>query len=531
MTLQIGQPESDLRRLNEVQPWSPVIHGVPARGELLVADRWDGSWREMRGARLRVARLRVARLRVVVLLPGTEPPPREQLPEGVVVCVPSPALREAPAPYLGAAPAPPLAAYAAGSLIMSSGSLPAPSAHFRGEWPQALERLASAVVEASPTWGDAEPWAQALLQQAANPRQLFQGLSALQQSLSTRLATRAALPAELQGLLGEAQPVLQRLRALAEAGDLRQFLQRCWEVQSSPDALAADGALLRGLQRVLEAAPEVLEAQAFLAEAEVGSDDEDLRMDRQVLLEQLILPALARSPHLWPSVRSLFQMVRSHYQTLYVARHRACQDEGRRLEALAREDLTKARALARLNSITQLGPPVDPEVAARWPFILTSLAPCSADPPALGAGARCARCGFSLSAPSQAPEFLALWERLTRALREQQERLSASAIRQVLARADSEEVEKLVQIVQASDLAPLVQVLDDRLVAFIQELLAAERRLVVSPPVLQEMGRRFALVDEDQVEQVAQALADLLRDSFAQAKAQHPDKDIRLRLG
>ncbi len=30
MTLQTGQPEPDPRCLNELQPWSPVIHGVPA---------------------------------------------------------------------------------------------------------------------------------------------------------------------------------------------------------------------------------------------------------------------------------------------------------------------------------------------------------------------------------------------------------------------------------------------------------------------------------------------------------------------
>ncbi|MBI3952941.1 MAG: hypothetical protein HY330_00330 [Chloroflexi bacterium] len=514
-------PGPDLRQVNQPQPWSAVVHGVPTRGEVLVADRWERAWERPQGARFRL----------VVLLPGAEPPRPEQVREGVVVCVPGHILQDGPAPYLEATPVPSLAAYAAGSLVAGGAGLPSPGAIFRDGWPEALERLAAALVEAESTWDDAQGWAQALFQQqATTPVELFHGLASLQQSVSASLARLAALPAEMEGLLGELRPVLQRLQALAEARDLRQFLQRCWALHPAPEAMAADGALLRGLGQMLEAAPEIAAARAFLAAAEVGPDDEDLLIDRQTILEQLSLPVLARTPYLWASLRALWGLFRSRYQVVYALRHRACQEERRRLEALAREGLAQARALTRLNTISELGPPVDPEIAARWPFILTSLAPCSADPPPLGAGARCSQCGLSLASPPPSREFAEQHERLARALREQQQRLSARVIRQLLAQTGGEEVDRFVKVIQSSRLDPLAQVLDDRVVAFIKELLAAERRVEVSSPVLQELARRFGVVDEDQVDEVVQALAALLREGFAQAQALHPGKEVRLRL-
>ncbi len=79
-------------------------------------------------------------------------------------------------------------------------------------------------------------------------------------------------------------------------------------------------------------------------------------------------------------------------------------------------------------------------------------------------------------------------------------------------------MEKFLQVVQASDLAALADVLDDDLVGFLRTLLQEARADAPTNGVLEQLALRFPVVEESRVPAVVSAFRDLLRDALRDAK-------------
>jgi hypothetical protein len=120
--------------------------------------------------------------------------------------------------------------------------------------------------------------------------------------------------------------------------------------------------------------------------------------------------------------------------------------------------------------------------------------------------------------------------RLHAALAGQQARLASEAVRRILARG-GERLDQFLQIVQASDLAGLAQVLDDELLAFLRELLSQP----VSPTpealdLFEELARAYPVVSEEQVDAVVHTLRQLLSEQLASQRAADPSRAAAFRL-
>jgi hypothetical protein len=117
---------------------------------------------------------------------------------------------------------------------------------------------------------------------------------------------------------------------------------------------------------------------------------------------------------------------------------------------------------------------------------------------------RCAQCNFAIGAVSPRAELLELFDQAKRALGVKLARLSQSAIARLIAEHDRNgRLEGFLKITQAAQTDALVHVLDDKLTAYLAELLNENQtasavnqpaaQVLTAPPVRRTRSRRFGL--------------------------------------
>ena len=277
-------------------------------------------------------------------------------------------------------------------------------------------------------------------------------------------------------------------------------------------------------------ASEVVAMKSYLEGVTLRESDGELAMDRVSILEQLSMENLLRNLHVWPSLKALFDWFLSRYRPAYQAHHSYYQREMASLHLVLDDSCPEIDALRRLNSIAELGKPVGQELIEEYQRLLESIKPCPAAEGELPLESEpvCPRCGILLTDEPQQQEVERFLRRLKQGLKQQQQRLSSEAVRQILAQSDERGIDRFVKVVQTSELYPLVRLLDDELVEFLRRLLQEAQVDIQWRPAIAELTEKFPSLEEDDIAAVAAHFADLLQKAFARAKKEHPGKRIRL---
>jgi hypothetical protein len=323
----------------------------------------------------------------------------------------------------------------------------------------------------------------------------------------------------------EVLAAVERLSHLSRCKSYQHFYQTVQQEYRAPSALAEDMSLHRRLCQLSEIAPEVLKVKAYLDSVVLRESDGELTMDRLSLLEQLTLDNLLAAPHLWPSIEALFDWFKPRYGDIYQSFHSNYNRELASLHSGLLAVKVKLEALHRLNSITELGPPLAEELWHEYETLLAEARPCSATKVPIEEQPLCPYCGLTLNAtpPRKIEQFL---DRLHQALREQHRRLSAEAIRQILSQDKEHRVDQFIKVIQTSDLSSLANVLDDELVAFLRQLLAEAETTSQWCPILKTLSQKFPAIEEGQIDELLSEFARELRSAFDLAKKQNPGKRV-----
>ncbi len=261
------------------------------------------------------------------------------------------------------------------------------------------------------------------------------------------------------------------------------------------DAQASDAALERWLQQAFvepdrfadailieriadlgrggtRGAAEVAEVLLFLRDAvidEEAAEYLELAIDRRALLEQA-------SP--WRYVEGVpfggalaaVRAWRERYRLAYEAQYRSVLREARVVSGDLDAARRTAEALARLNEVAALGPAVGAGALREYYEACVGIEVLPAAP----AAARARTAGITLGTrPAQFERAGAAIEAVRVAFEQQRDLLAARTAHLVLSRQDVPALDRLLQVIGASDLDGIDRVLDDRLVALITELLTA----------------------------------------------------------
>lgn len=309
--------------------------------------------------------------------------------------------------------------------------------------------------------------------------------------------------------LTEVAPVIARLSELAE------YVDAAPAGGAQDDAyaeLAENAYLIRGLMTNPETALALLHTRRYLQSIEVPGTLPDLRLDLTVAAEQLSFAALVRAPGRLPAILAAVEHFRRRYGKAYVRRHEIYWQTMSGIESHLLEAQTRAAALARLNSLSELGAPVG-EMALEAIGSLaeeTSGCPLTVDlVEALADSPVCPACGIRLDQGpplAQAEEALS---RLDRSIERQLARLSSLAVRETLERSNDPRIERFLRVVQAAQLSSLAEVLDDALTNYLRRFLLEARINAVLDPLLAQVERGEA-PDESAAREKLTEMADLI---------------------
>ena len=289
--------------------------------------------------------------------------------------------------------------------------------------------------------------------------------------------------------------------------------------------MGEDVFLCRALVERPREARELIHLRTFLAEAVVPDSRSELAMDRGVAQEQLSFAVLVAEGHRWSGVRAAVDRFRSAYRKSYLEHHRQYWREALRLHSQLMDFASKTYALRRLNTLTELGPPMGEEVIARYEELPGRIGSCALalrQELELSQEARCPACGIALGEEPPWQEAEEVQHLLEKALSQQLQRLSSKAVRRVLVQSGEARLQEFLQVVQASQTQSLAHVLDDELLGFLRRFLVEARLSEVLRPLVLKLQEPVPDLDRKTVDAAAEVVRRTFHNAFSAAQEALP---------
>jgi hypothetical protein len=327
-----------------------------------------------------------------------------------------------------------------------------------------------------------------------------------------------------------ATEAVDALSSFAGHGSLEAALSDVAIRFESPQRFREALYFVRCLERDSEAALGLLAARAYLEEAVAPSAvDAELAVDQAALLDGNTFATLWREPERSAWLLDTIELWKQAYAPVYAARHAAYQAEvaaiGRQVDALQ----AQAAAVERLNTLERLGAPQAQRALTQYREMETLFAcPATVDDliAILKSDALCPYCSFHLGAEAPSADAERISQAIQRGLADQQARLAQSVVSRLLARpgrAGSDRLDRFIAVVQASDLSGLAAILDDGLIAFLEDLLETP---AASPGVLDSLARSFPEITATNLDDAVSAFRLLV-----QHELQRGDGSVHLTSG
>ncbi len=202
----------------------------------------------------------------------------------------------------------------------------------------------------------------------------------------------------------------------------------------------------------------------------------ELTIDRELVRQRLSPAAVSRGATLVDDLRPQFDVFQRRYREAYLAHHGAYQEQAAAEAPRLIADVRRARSLGLLNGIAALAPSLGEEPIATQAKLASDLRPCGLSldelAEALAGQTICPDCGLRLDAILPSAALATAREQLRLALEQQRRRLAQAMVARAAANDGRPGIDRFLRAVQAADLAPLVEILDETTLALIEELLS-----------------------------------------------------------
>ena len=300
--------------------------------------------------------------------------------------------------------------------------------------------------------------------------------------------------ATLHSRLQQTSPVMFRLEVAAGASDRpltrsSSRLSRVLEVDSWQDyvgmareTFGSVGALRAALVQAaeqwtaVEFAPDIERTIYYLDQVEFGRIDHALAVEHRALRARFDLTTLVESPHRWRALFEEYERWRQVYRKAYLQDHASRQQHDRRVGDQVERTARRVVQLGQLEQIDvlldgsaggQLG-----DFANRWDRVADQFRVCDRD----GSSLRlvdeptCPDCQGRLGQGADHSDVIELIAEVDRAFEAYRDRFAELVSDLVLKSQNSDRLQKLFRLNSAGDLSDLANVLDDKVISFLNEL-------------------------------------------------------------
>lgn len=416
------------------------------------------------------------------------------------------------------------------------------------DWNAKLDKAllgARLIVSVQKGWNEALPYARVLddaLKPVATPdeepqrnEQLLTILGKLRTELPGVDRSLNSLASKLGGFVPKSlTETYARLTGLAASASFQEFDAAVRESYPSRDDFAKAFEQYAKARQLRDRAFDLSQAKDYLS----GASDIDSSVDfqRDAVLCFFDFDTLLKDPGIIPVRIDAFEKWKASYVHSYRKAHRAYYQKLKELETSLDALKPKARALVKMNTILELGPPL-PAMGA----IATDLAalekrlyvcPDAEESAVEGAVPTCPKCSWTPANQPPVAEVARLTALVATGLADRFQRFKDVAINSILKNAaekgERSDLTKLLEIVQLANADALAGVLTDDLVDFLRKLLYDENLVqeeIPLGPIVSDVGA----IEEDHIDEAVDKFAKLLTKAVKDAKAKH-GKSKRVRI-
>ena len=416
------------------------------------------------------------------------------------------------------------------------------------EWNAKLDRAllgGRLIVSVQKGWNEVLPYARVLddtLKPVATPdeepqrnEQLLAILGKFKAEVPEVEKSLAALASKLAGIVPKAlTETCARLTGLAAAASFQEFDAAVRESYPVRDDFAkAFDQYAKGRQ-LRDRAFDLSQARDYLSGA--CDIEASVDFDRKASLGFFAFDTLLKDPGIIPARMENFEKWKTDYVHAYRKAHRAYCQTLKELETGLDTLKPKARALVKMNTIVELGPPLPTMCALTSDLAAVEkrlyVCPDADEADIDGAGPTCPKCYWTPALQPPAAEVAKLTALVASGLTDRFQRFKDAAIGAILKKeaekGDRPDLTKLLQIVQLANADALAGVLTDDLVDFLRKLLYDENLVqeeIPLGPIVSDVGA----IEEDHIDEAVDKFAKLLTKAIKDAKAKH-GKSKRVRI-
>lgn len=315
-----------------------------------------------------------------------------------------------------------------------------------------------------------------------------------------------------------ASGALDAFDAIVRRGAVDDAVSEATSLFESPQRFREALFFIRCLDRDATGALTLMRQRAYLSAAVAPSASySDLATDQAALLDATTFETLWQEPSRLGWMDDTIHIWRRAYQPVYTAQHADYNHHIGGVVGDIEASLWQVDAVEKLNRLERLGEPVALAALTRY-HALAELSVCQSDAVQLAAELSetpvCPYCGYRLSEVAPVEALNTALIAIERGLATQQARLARRVVSRLLARpgrAQGDRLGRFIQVVQASDLSGMAQVLDEGLLEFLGDMLQTPEPRI---NLIDRLAQDYPEVTSDRLDEVVAAFRTLVEDEL-----------------
>lgn len=318
---------------------------------------------------------------------------------------------------------------------------------------------------------------------------------------------------------------IEKICAAENYADFNEAVLEVFELDVA--AFRADVRVFRNLVNLSDQATVLLTMKSYIDDAILPEEKTDLVKSKDSIRDKLDLESFLADESRLEEVKKQFEEFKRRYGPLYQIHHRDYYVSVKK----AREQLNgiagKVDAIARLNTLN-LNLPTS---KAEYYELLARMKECGlTDPVPVDTSSICRGCKLTLMEKYDVNEVNSFVKKVDESLKLGMNRLTKVVTKPILDLDKEKKLGELMKTIKSNDASGFVKVLTDPVIEYLMRLFE-ECNIETIRVSLSKFAKKYALVEEDRLEEVVKAFREVLLKEVEKAKKGKPGKKIRIALG
>ena len=318
---------------------------------------------------------------------------------------------------------------------------------------------------------------------------------------------------------------IEKICAVENYADFNEAVVGIFE--SDVAAFRADVGVFRNLVNLSDQATVLLTMKSYIDDAILPEEKTDLVKSEDSIRDKLDLESFLADMSRLEEVKEQFEGFKRRYGPLYQIHHRDYYVIVKKTREQLNGIAGKVDAIARLNTLN-LNLPAS---KAEYYELLARMKECGLpDPVPVDTSSICRGCRLTLIEKYDVGDANSLVKKVDENLKLGMNRLAEVVTKPILDLDKEKKLGELMKTIKSNDSPGFVKVLTDSMIEYLMRL-SEECNIETIRVSLSKFAKKYALVEEDRVEEVVKAFREVLLKEVEKAKKGKPGKKIRIALG